>query len=483
MRRSIIIAGLVILAAVGGLLAGLFLATGSKAAPTGAGGKVPATENAAASTGTAAKPKRKILYYWDPMVGPGSISPKPGISSMGMKLIPVYAPASSASFPGEVRVDPAMVQDMGIQTGNVMIGPLTRLVRTVGYLRVPAPQRYNITIRAGGWIGKLYAATNGTAIRKGQKLFTLYSPRIVAAEGELIAAQQSLVAARKTRNSGLIENMRQLRRSVAMRLDYLGVSRSQVQRIEQSRRVLRYIYFYSPAGGVLTDITVRQKSRINAGVTAMRVENLSTLWLDTYVYDNQLPWVHDGQSVSADIPAFPGKTFTGKIIFIDPFENISNHTTTVRIILNNAARRLRPGMYALANIATQPVRHVILAPRQAIINTGTGELAFVEVSRGHFDPVTVKTGLNGEHDRVQVLSGLLPGEKVVTSGQFMIDVESQLNEIKARLMAKVSSRKPAVNARKIKAHELKVQKRKARKPGSAPPATQPSATMPEGMKM
>ncbi|MGC8623992.1 MAG: efflux RND transporter periplasmic adaptor subunit [Phycisphaerae bacterium] len=492
MRRTIIIAGLVILAAVGGLLAGIFLASGAGDKPAGVAGTASISGTAAEHTGkvmaVTTKSKRKILYYWDPMVGPSSISPKPGISSMGMKLIPVYAPASNAAVPGEVRVNPAMVQDMGIQTGKVTFGPLTRVVRTVGYLRVPDPQRYDITIRAGGWIGKLYATTNGTAICKGQKLFTLYSPRIVAAEGELIAAQQSLLAARKTGNSGLIKNMRELRRSVAMRLHYLGVSQSQIHQVQQSRQVVRYVRFDSPAGGVLTDITVRQKSRINAGITALRVENLSTLWLDTYVYENQLPWVHEGQRISAHIAAFPGEKFTGKIIFIDPFENVSNHTTTVRISLNNAAQRLRPGMYALAKIATQPIPHVLLAPRQAIINTGTGELAFVEVSHGHFDPVTVQTGLNGEHGLVQVLAGLLPGEKVVTSGQFMIDVESQLNQIKARFMPKVSTRKSETGVEKRKSRRDKPggsQKMDASgdKSGGSPTTTRPTATMPAGMKM
>ncbi len=419
--------------------------------------------------------KRKVLYWWDPMVGPASISPKPGISSMGMALIPVYAPASGSSVAGEVRVDPAMVQNMGIQTQKVTIGPLSRLVHTVGFLKVPAPRRYSVTIRAGGWIGKLYAATNGTMIRKGQKLFTLYSPRIVAAENEFIAAQQSLLAACKTGNSGVIRDARELRTSVAMRLEYLGVSGSQVKKIEHSLRPMTFVSFYSPATGCLVDVNVRQKSRIDAGKTAMRIENLQSLWLDSYIYENQIPWVHLGQRVTARIAAFPGRSFTGKVVFIDPFENPANHTIAVRMVLDNSSHNLRPGMYALANIRTQPRQHVILAPRSAIINTGTGELAFVEISRGHFDPVTVKTGLTGQHDMVQVLSGLAPGQKVLTSGQFAIDVESQLNAIKARFMPKLSTAKsaPAV-------HKPHAQRPKATTPSAV---VKPPATMPRGMKM
>ena len=157
------------------------------------------------------------------------------------------------------------------------------------------------------------------------------------------------------------------------------------------------------------------------------------------------------QRVVARFAAFPGKKFVGRIIFIDPVENPENHTTTVRIALDNSDGKLRPGMYALADIHTEPLRHAILVPRRAVINTGTSELVFVEIEHGHFDPVKVRTGLVGAHGLVQVLAGLVPGQKVVTSGQFMIDVESQLSQIKARFMAKIPKAKSVTdNSGKVK---------------------------------
>ena len=408
-RRILLMIFLVLAVGGGGFFAGLFLAKRFAAAPGGAVRTAGGQSAAAAGKKRTASHPRKILYWWDPMVGPASISPQPGLSSMGMPLIPVYAPASSASVAGQVRVNPAMVQDMGIQTARVTLGSLTHPVRAVGSLRVAAPQRYSITIRAGGWIGKLYATTNGAEIRKGQKLFTLYSPRIVTAEDELIAAQKSLRAARKTAVRSAESDARELVRSVELRLAYLGVNDAQIKQVEKTLHAPTYVNFYSPAAGVLLDVKVRQKSRLNAGATALRIENFSTLWLASYVY-----------------------------------ENLYNHTTAIRIVLDNSSHKLRPGMYALADIRTEPVVRTILVPRRAVINTGTGELTFVEISRGHFDPVTVKTGLRGDHGLVQVLSGLGPGQRVVTSGQFMIDVESQLNQIKARFMPKFTpAGKPA----------------------------------------
>jgi RND family efflux transporter MFP subunit len=487
MRRIIFISGLVIVAAVGGLVAGLILASGSGNKFAGSGGTLSTTGPHAVPAGNAmavkTSPKRKILYYWDPMVGPSSISPKPGISSMGMALIPVYAPSSGAGTPGEVTVDPAMVQDMGIQTAPVTLGTLVHPVRVVGYLRTPAPGRYSITIRASGWIGKLFATTNGTTVKKGARLFTLYSPAILAAEEELIAAQKALAAARKIADRSAIRDTRELVQSVELRLYYLAVGWPQIKKIARTLKPVEYVTFYSPTDGVLTDIKVHQKSQITAGTTAMRVDTLSTLWLDAYVYENQLPWIHMGQHVAARIAAFPGHTFDGKIIFIDAFENPRNHTTAVRIELPNARNELRPGMYALADIHTTPFKHAILIPRRAVINSGTGEVTFVEISHGHFDPVPVRTGLSGGigmRHVLQVLSGVGPGQKVVTSGQFMIDVESQLNEIKSRFMPKVPTTAAATSPNK--STPTTPDAGEGPPGGSTDGAAKPAA-MPKGMKM
>ena len=487
MRRIIFISGLVIVAAVAGLVAGLMLASGSANKSAGSAGirSTSGAPSVSPENAMAVKdaPKRKILYYWVPMVGPSSISPKPGISSMGMALIPVYATQSRTTTAGEVRVDPAMVQNMGIQTGLVTLGPLIHPVRVVGYLRTPALGRYSITIRASGWIGKLFATTNGTSVKKGAKLFTLYSPAILAAEEELIAAQKSLLAARKIADSSAVRDTRELVRSVELRLYYLAVGWPQIKKIERTLKPVEYITFYSPTDGVLTDIKVHQKSQITAGTTAMRIDTLSTLWLDAYVYENQLPWIRAGQHVAARIAAFPGHTFDGKIIFIDAFENPQNHTTSVRIELPNTRKELRPGMYALADIHTTPFKHAILIPRRAVINSGTGEVTFVEISHGHFDPVAVRTGLSGGigmRHVLQVLSGVGPGQKVVTSGQFMIDVESQLNEIKSRFMPKMPTIANAPSPKNAMPAPSDAQKNS---PGGPSGRAIKPAAMPKGMKM
>lgn len=474
---------LVILAIAIGVLAGVAIGVlghrsiGRWLGMKGGSAEAPAGQKPAATAGGVAK--RKILYWWDPMVGPASISNKPGISSMGMKLIPVYAPASGAATPGEVTVDPAMVQDMGIQTARVSLGPLRKTIRTVGTLRRAAPARYAVTLRVSGWIGKLYATTNGIAVKKGDKLFTLYSPQLLAAQQELVAAEKLLRAGGSDTpvSAGIAAHA--LITSIANRLRYLGVSGRQIATLERTLKPREYITFYSPAAGFLEKIKIRQKSRVMLGTRVMQIVNLNRVWLDSQVYENQLPWVELGQTMSATLASQPGRKFSGKIIFISPTESSVTHTVRVRAVFENRRGLLKPGMYALVDIVAQPVAHAILAPLNSIINTGTGQLAFVEVSHGHFDPATVTTGLEGDHNLIEVLSGLRPNQRVVVNGQFLIDVESNLNQLAAHFMP--STRAAGKPGARKSAH----QRRKPQPPATAsatPPAGAKPA-MPKGMKM
>ena len=436
MKRSIATGILAVVAAGAGLISGVMLASGGKAP------KETASRAAAPAATVAAQGKRKILYWWDPMVGPSSISPKPGISAMGMKLVPVYASKSQQS-PGEVTISPAIEQDLAVETSPIRFGPLGKTVRTVGYFRQATPVTYAVTMRVSGWMGTLYATTNGTAIRKGDPLFTLYSPQLLAAEEELLAASHNSALAARTHDPRSVTEARRLYQSIRRRLIFLGVSAAQLDRIVAQHKAREYLTFPSPVSGYLGRVSVRQKSFIKSGQAVMRIEQLSTVWLDAKVYDSQLPWVRLGEVIQARIAADPGRTLEGRIFFIDPHEDPRTHTVTVRARFANPVGLLRPGMYALVNIASTPFKNILLAPASAIIHTGTGEVALVAKGKGRFVPRNVTTGLTGNNGRVQVLSGLKAGEEVVTSGQFLIDVESNMNEITAKFTARARSPKPA----------------------------------------
>ncbi|BAP87323.1 RndB [Burkholderiales bacterium GJ-E10] len=417
------------------LAAGLGAVLGARYA---GGGRDPIRSMGAQKAPMAAAPvdsTRKVLYWWDPMLGPASISPKPGISAMGMALVPVYAAGSTAGNPGDVTIDPAIEQNLAVETSTVRFGTLHQTVHTVGYVRQATPVVYAVTLRASGWIGTLYATTDGTAIGKGDPLFTLYSPQLLAAEEEMLAAARNVALATRARDENALAEARQIFQSIRMRLVHLGVSTGQLDRIAADGRAQEYLTFLSPVSGYLAAVGVRQQSFIKGGETVMRIDQLNHVWLDAQVYDNQLRWLRLGQVLQAHLAADPGHVLEGRIFFIAPDEDPQTHTVTVRARLENSDGFLRPGMYALVDILTTPLERSLLAPASAIIHTGTGELALLAEGKGRFAPREVRTGLSGSDDLVQVLSGLQPGDRVVTSGQFLIDVESNMNEVAAKFTA------------------------------------------------
>ena len=355
---------------------------------------------------------------------------------MGMALVPVYASGSKAGNPGEVTIDPAVEQNLAVETSIVRFGALHQTVRTVGYVRQATPVVTAVTLRTNGWIGTLYATTNGTAIRKGDPLFTLYSPQLLAAEEEMLAAAHNVALAARTRDEDALAEARRILQSIRMRLVHLGVSAGQLDRIAADRKAQEYLTFLSPVSGYLAEVGIRQQSFIKNGETVMRIAPLNHVWLDAQVYDNQLRWLRLGQILQAHLAADPGHVLEGRIFFISPDEDPQTHTVTVRARLENPDGFLRPGMYALVDVLTTPLERGLLAPASAIIHTGTSEVALLAEGNGRFVPRKVTTGLSGSDDLVQVLSGLQAGDHVVTSGQFLIDVESNMNEVTAKFTAK-----------------------------------------------
>lgn len=370
--------------------------------------------------------QRKILYYWDPMLGPSSIAHAPGKSAMGMDLEPVYEDQQSGG--PTVKIDPTIVQNMGVRTAQVTRGPLSVTVRAFGILEVPEPAIYEVNLKVNGWIEKIYANTEGMHVRKGEPLFDLYSPDVQVAAEELISAiatRKSLdpkaTDAVQTESQNLIESAKQ-------KLRLWGISEQDIDAIAQAHKAPQTVAFRSPADGDLVEKTVVEGSAVQAGTKLMRIEDHSRLWLDAQVYEDQIPLIRLGEAVEATVDSVPGKTFSGPVMFIHPHIDHMTRTVTVRVALDNPEHQLHPGMYATANIVTKPVADAVLVPREAVIDTGTRQIAFVADSDGHFDPRKVRMGLAGDEDQVEILQGLAPGEQVVTSGQFLLDVESRTTE-------------------------------------------------------
>jgi RND family efflux transporter MFP subunit len=376
--------------------------------------------------GNTASETRKILYYWDPMLGPSSITHAPGKSAMGMDLVPVYEDAQSAG--PTVRIDPTIVQNMGLRTAEVTRGSLKKTVRAVGILEVPDTAQYEINLKVGGWIKKLYANQEGMHVHKGETLFDLYSPDLQVAEEELIGAVKSLKTMDPTASNALRAEQQSLVDSAKQKLRLWDVADEDIDAIAIAEKAPATVPFRNPFDGHVMDKMVVDGSAVQAGMKIMRIEDHTKLWLEARVYEDDMAQIALGQTVEATVDAQPGKTYTGPITFIYPHLDPTSRTVLARVTLDNPNHDLSPGMYATANIITRPLADAVWVPREAVIDTGTRQIAFVLMSQGHFEPRKVRMGMVADGDRVQILEGLAPGEKVVTSGQFLLDVESRTAE-------------------------------------------------------
>jgi len=367
---------------------------------------------------------RKILYWWDPMLGPSSISQKPGKSAMGMDLVPVYAESAGP----DVRIDPRVVQNMGVRTAEVTKGTLRKTVRTVGILSLPEPGLHDVSLRVSGWVEKLYANQEGMHVTKGEPLFEIYSPELQVAAQELIGAARALRSLPADAADGVRSDASRMVDSAKRKLRLWGVGDAEVDAIAAAAEPPRTVVFRSPATGHVEEKRVVEGASVQQGTKLLRIADHTTMWLDLQVYEGQLPFVKAGEKVTATVAGVAGKTFTGTVTFLYPHLDHASRTLRMRATLDNPDFALRPGMYATAEIGGQPVADATLVPREAVIDTGTRQIAFVAEGGGHFAPRKVRTGLVGDDDKVQILEGLVPGERVVVSGQFLMDVESRTIE-------------------------------------------------------
>ncbi|HSV13448.1 MAG TPA: efflux RND transporter periplasmic adaptor subunit [Tepidisphaeraceae bacterium] len=376
----------------------------------------------------AGKSQRKIAYWWDPMLGASSVSDHPGKSAMGMDLVPVYD-EQLQSGPG-VRIDPTVVQNIGVETAAVTRGPLNVTVRAVGVLMVPTPGLHDVTLKISGFVQKLYADTEGAAVVKGDVLFDLYSPELIVAGQELSAAEQSLKSLDANASDAQRAEANAMVESAKSKLRLWDIDERDIEAMVSSGGQVKTVPIRSPADGYVTDKMIVQGSAVQAGMKLMRIVDQRSMWLDVQVYPGQAERVAMGQPVRTTIDGLPGKTFNGKITFIAPQVDQNTLAQTVRTTLDNPDHELRPGMFATANITTQPVQDTVMAPREAVIDTGARQIAFVmdATNPGHFQPRNVRMGIAGDDDKVQIVEGLAPGDQVVTSGQFLMDVESRTTE-------------------------------------------------------
>ncbi len=356
---------------------------------------------------------------WTCSMHPQVIQKEPGVCPIcHMALEPLKQGAGAGHTSGAVQIDPAVVQSMGVRTATVQRGPLYREIRAAGFLREAEPNVHNVSLRVMGWIEKLHANTEGMFVQPGDPLFELYSPEIHQAISELISLKN-----RGGEGHGLT-----LTNTSAKRLELWGLTREQIADYASRSEAPRTVTILSTAEGHVLDKEVSEGSGVEAGMTLFKIVDHDLLWMDIALFEMDLPFVALGQTVSASVEAAPGEAITGVIDFIYPHVDMETRTTSVRLAITNPGMRLRPGMYATASLDIILGEDVLLAPREAIINTGARQIAFADLGDGHFQLKELQLGHQGSDGFVEIRQGLDEGERVVTSGQFLLDTESRLRE-------------------------------------------------------
>jgi len=402
-----------------GLAAGYWIATAQHRAVAGAPQTAATTASAANANdakGTAGE--RKVLYWYDPMV-PGQKFDKPGRSPfMDMQLVPKYADEVEGAG---VAIDPRVVQNLGVRTAEVRTATLAPTVEAVGTVAWNERGVVVLQARTGGFVEKLYARAPLDPVRKGQPLVELLVPEWTAAQEEYLALAASKLAGND-----------ELRAAARQRLLLLGISEADVARLEAERKVQSRTTLRSPIDGVIAELEVREGMTVMPGATLFRIVNLGTVWVNAQVPETLAGYLRPNAKVEARVAAYPGQVFKGSVNAILPEVDLATRTLRARIELANPGGVLKPGMFATLAFAPGDGRQVLVVPSEAVIRTGERNVVIVAEGEGRFRPVDVQVGGDQGADTA-IVKGLKAGERVVVSGQFLIDSEASLRATGDRL--------------------------------------------------
>ena len=364
---------------------------------------------------------------------PNVIQEGPGTCPIcGMDLTPMKAGSgagggdgAAADPKGTVTVDPVMVQNMGVRVAHVKEGALSRRVRTIGEVVVAEDLVSVVNLKYSGWIEKLYVDQTGVRVRKGQRLFSVYSPELVSAQEEYLLAM---------RTGGGKDSP--LARSARARLSFWDIGSGTLKRIEKRGKAMRTVTISAPRSGYVLHKNMLQGARVRAGQDLFRVGKLDAIWVHAQVYEWDAPWIRLGQAASMELSFEKGRQYKGKVSYIYPTLNRKTRTLTVRLEFVNPQLQLKPGMFTTVWIETRQKTDVLTIPTEAILRSGERNIVFVaQEELGKYAPRQVVTGLSGDGHITEIISGLKAGETVVVSGQFLLDSESQLQEALQKLLA------------------------------------------------
>ena len=415
----------------------------------------PVKDTSVSSTGagTMSSGERKIVYWRAPM-DPNYTSDKPGKSPMGMDLVPVFE--DEAAVEGGVRVDPNFLQNFSVRTVLAERGSIPIEIRTVGTLVHNEETLVSVNTKFAGWIEKAYFNNVGESVKRGDVLFEVYSPELVTTQREYLAALDYLDRLSESAYPEAVERARSLLEASRERLRHWDISEEQIRQLDESRQPSRTVKVFSPASGLIVGKMGNSLGgmRLTPGMTVLKLGSHSRLWAKFELYENDVRYVREGTPVRVQVNAFPGRSWRGRVVLFDGALDPRTRTLAAYVEIDNSDMKLRPNMFADVVIRPTVVRGAVKVPQQAILHSGERAVVIVEKTKGVFEPREVELGTEGGGFQ-EVRRGLEPGERVVTSSQFLIDSESNLRAAISQLLGSRQSAEdaPTLETKPPSAHQ------------------------------
>lgn len=349
--------------------------------------------------------------YWVAPMDSSYRRDEPGKSPMGMDLVPVYEEDKGAEE-GTVTISSAVENNLGVRTAPVERGELALDVHTVGYVQFNEDDLVHFHSRVDGWVEQLSVTAVGDPVEEGQKLFELYSPELVNAQDEYLAAIGS--------------GSSMLRSASESRLQALGVNDDQIRQLRRTGKVRQRLDFFAQQDGYVAELNIREGMFIKPAMTIMSIGSLETVWVIAEIFERQADWVEKGRPVEMTVPGFPGHEWKGEVDYLYPVLNPQTRTLKARVVFDNPDHRLKPNMFAELTIHGGHRSETLSVPREAVIRDGRMSRVVKVTGDGRYRSVRIEPGIESG-GRVEVLKGLKAGDRIVTSAQFLIDSESSID--------------------------------------------------------
>jgi RND family efflux transporter MFP subunit len=365
---------------------------------------------------------RKILYWYDTM-HPGYKSDKPGQAPDGMDLAPMYEGEGGIEG-GMIKVTPERQRALGVRTTQVEEKVISRTLRTSGQVVQDETRIGHVHVKTPGWVESVFVDFVGQQVRKGQPLFTMYSPDLVATQEEYLIAKRGQQSLGDSPYKDVAHNSQSLLESARQRLELWDLTEAQIRKLDETGQVNKTITVYSPESGFIIDRKAFPHTSVAPDTELYTIADLSHVWVTADVYESELPYVKVGQLATVKLSYLPGKTFTGRLAYNYPTLDPQTHTAKVRIDVPNQGLTLKPNMFADVELQINYGKHMVV-PAEAVLNSGTTQTVFVVHEDGKFEPREVTIGPTVDGQTI-IDFGLEKGETIVTSGNFLLDSESRM---------------------------------------------------------